>query len=193
VGVVGSGSDAADVARLLRLAGVGRVERRPWASAARDDVVVVAPAVDELDRLGAWNDLALFLSLRWLPVRPFDGRIAAVGPIVVPHESACFECLLLRRATNLEYGRDLHDVDAAPSAASADVAVELWASALVAHLVLRWLGGGDRTIAGVMFAIETRPTPAVTEHPVLRVPRCPACSRAQRRAGRAPWHEAAAA
>ena len=193
VGVVGSGTAAADIARLLRIAGVAEVERRRWTGTAAADLVVAAPAPDELDRLGTWNELALRLSLRWLPVRPFDGRLAAVGPIVVPGESACFECVVLRRATNLAYGTDVHDLDAAPSAATADPGLELWAVAVAAHLVLRWLGGGDRTVAGVMFGIEARPAPSVTEHPVLRVPRCPACSHAHRRAPRMPWHEAEAA
>ena len=41
---------------------------------------------------------------RWLSVRPFDGAIATVGPLVVPGESACYECLLLRLAGHLDYG-----------------------------------------------------------------------------------------
>ena len=48
--------------------------------------------------------------------------------------------------------------------------------AVVSHLALRWVIGRDSTLPGVMFAVEPRPTPAIEEHPVLRVPRCPACS-----------------
>src|SRR5919199_611482 len=46
------------------------------------DVAVVAPAGDELDALPTWNRDALRWGARWLPVRPFDGRFAQVGPLV---------------------------------------------------------------------------------------------------------------
>ncbi len=193
IGVVGSGADGFDVARLLKLAGVGTVERSSWSRATDAHLAVVVPDAHELDRVRRWNEVALRRGLRWLPVRPFDGRMAAIGPLVLPGESACFECLLLRRAANLDFGADLVDVEAAPSAATADAAVEAWVAAVAAHVVLRFVGGVDTAVAGVMFAVEARPVPTITDHPVLRVPRCPACSGVGRRAARLPWHAAEAA
>ena len=58
------------------------------------------------------------------PCGPFDGLIATVGPLVVPGESSCHECLLLRLAANVEYGPDLAEIEAAPVAAAADAALE---------------------------------------------------------------------
>src|SRR5436309_12524717 len=102
-------------------------------------------------------------------VRPFDGRFAAVGPLVVPSESACYACLQLRRAANSEYGSDLDDVDGAPLAATCDSGVAALVGALAAHLVLRWTVGRDTTLPGVLHAVETRPALAITRHHVLRV------------------------
>lgn len=193
VGIVGSGGRGIEVARLLRLAGVREVRRVSWRRGADVPLTVVAPAADEVDALPAWNELALRRNLTWLPLRPFDGRLAAIGPIVVPGESCCYECVLLRRAANVEYGDDLVEIEAAPLAATADPSLEAVAAGLCAHLVLRWLVARDTTLPGVMFALEPRPAPALSEHFVLRVPRCPACSNATRVAPRLPWHEARAA
>jgi bacteriocin biosynthesis cyclodehydratase domain-containing protein len=193
VGIVGSGARGVEVARLLRLAGAGEVRRVSWRRGAEVALTVVAPAADELDAVSGWNELALRRGLTWLPLRPFDGRMTGIGPIVVPGESCCYECVLLRRAANVEYGGDLSEIEAAPVAATADPPLDAAAAGLCAHLALRWLVAGDTTLAGVMFALEPRPTPALSEHFVLRVPRCPACSNARRFAPRLPWHEAQAA
>jgi bacteriocin biosynthesis cyclodehydratase domain-containing protein len=193
IGVAGGAAAGADVARLLRLAGVDNVRPVSWRRGADVDVTVVAPAADELDRLPAWNELALTREMCWLPVRPFDGRMAAVGPLLVAGESCCYECVLRRRAANVDYGDDLADVEAAPAAATADAGVDAITAGLATHIVLRWIVGRDTTLAGVMFAVEAQPIPTVAEHSVLRVPRCSACSREDRFASPLPWHEAHAA
>jgi bacteriocin biosynthesis cyclodehydratase domain-containing protein len=193
VGVVGGSATAADVARLLHAAGVRRLRRWPWRRSGDADFCVVAPATDEVDRLQGWNAVALEHGIRWLPVRPWDGRCALVGPLVVPHESCCYECVLLRRAANVEYRDDLVDVDAAPVAASAPAPFGTLVSALAAYSALRWLVGLDTALPGVLQAVEARPVLSLSSHTVLRVPRCPACSPAMRTAAPLPWHEAQAA
>jgi hypothetical protein len=55
------------------------------------------------------------------------------------------------------------------------------------------VAGRDATLPGVLYAVEARPTISIGEHPVLRVPRCPVCSNANRAPARLPWHEARAA
>jgi bacteriocin biosynthesis cyclodehydratase domain-containing protein len=156
-------------------------------------LTVAAPAPDEVDALPWWNELALRRDLTWLPLRPFDGRMVAIGPIVVPGESCCYGCVLLRRAANVDYGDDLAEIEAAPVAAAADPPFDALAAGLCAHLALRWLVAGDTTLPGVMFALEPRPALTLSEHFVLRVPRCGACSNSARFAPRLPWHEARAA
>jgi bacteriocin biosynthesis cyclodehydratase domain-containing protein len=191
VGIVGSSTASVEVARLLRLSGAGvrRIRRR---RSAGIDFAVVAPARDEPHELESWNRGALASGTPWLPIRPHDGRYAAIGPLIVPGESCCYQCVLLRRASNVEYGEHLSEIEDAPSAARADAAFEAMAAGLAAHLALRWIGGRDTTLPGVLYAVEARPAIAVTEHPVLRVPRCPACSQADRLAPRLPWHGAEA-
>ena len=193
VGVVGSGPARLDVARLLAAAGIGDVRRLGWSGRGRADLAVLAPAADELDRLPAWNRVALASGMPFLLVRPWDGRMAAVGPLVLPGQTCCYECLLLRRGANSGFGTDLAEVEAAPLGAAPDPAVGALAAAVAAHVAVRWAIGADRSVPGVLYTIELHPGVRLSEHAVLRVPRCPACSVADRAAPPLPWHAAQAA
>lgn len=191
VEVVGSSPAGAEIARLLRASGVGRVARGRWKGGDRVDLAVVVPATDELEELDPWNRAAHESGARWLPVLPYDGRFAAIGPLIVPGESCCYECVLRRRGANVEYGEQFREIERAPLAARADPALEAFAAALAAHLALRWIGGRDGSLPGVLYAVEARPALALGEHAVLRVPRCPVCSPVEQLAAPLPWHAAA--
>jgi bacteriocin biosynthesis cyclodehydratase domain-containing protein len=193
VGVVGLSPAGLGIARLLHASGIADVRRLSWHGGREVDLAVVAPARDEVEAVPAWNLLALERSLCWLPLRPFDGSIATVGPLVVPGESSCHECLLLRLAANVEYGPELAEIEGVPVAATADAALDALVVALAAHLAVRWVVGHDTTLPGVLHVVEERPEIALTAHHVLRVPRCVACSPAERFAPPLPWHEAARA
>jgi bacteriocin biosynthesis cyclodehydratase domain-containing protein len=101
--------------------------------------------------------------------------------------------VLLRRGANSGFGADLAEVEAAPLGVVPDPAVAAIAAAVAAHVAVRWTIGADRSVPGVLFTVETQPALRLGEHAVLRVPRCPACSVAQRAAPPLPWHPALAA
>jgi bacteriocin biosynthesis cyclodehydratase domain-containing protein len=190
VDVVGSSPAGAAVARLLRAAGVDRVSCAGWESSRAVELTVVTPCPEEAGELDGWNRRANARGARWLPVLPWDGRLAAIGPLMVPGESCCYECLRRRRAANLEYGELVREFEATPVAARADPALDAIVAGVAANLALRWLGGGDRSLPGVLHAVEARPALALGAHPVLRVPRCPVCSPVERSAAPLPWHAA---
>ncbi len=192
VGVVGAAGSGDLVARLLHADGAGEVRRLPW-DGSGVDLAVVAPTPGEIHRLGDWNQSALEHGLPWLLVRPFDGLVAMVGPLVVPGESACYRCVQLRLASHLEYGGELDRIEAVPIAAGQSAGLAASSTGLAAHLAVSWLGARDARLPGLLFVLETQPQIALTSHPVLRVPRCGACSDDGRLAAPLPWREAEAA
>jgi bacteriocin biosynthesis cyclodehydratase domain-containing protein len=190
VAVVGSGPVAEHVARLLRLSGIGELERAGVGEPPAEAVLaVVAPEGAELRDLPEWNRLALAAGTSWLPVLPLDGRFAGVGPLVVPGETACYECYRIRRASNLEYAEEFWLLEDVPRPAAAAPALLATLGGLATIVVLRWLVERDAELPGVLIALEPAGAPRVWSHNVYRVPRCPACSDAEQVAPAAPWFD----
>ena len=185
--VRGEGGAAAGAAALLRDSGVGSVEARSWEEAGefRCDLVVAAPASDEVFQLEAWNKRALETATPWLQVLPFDGSVSAVGPVFVPHESACYECYRLRRSANTS---PVPDRERGPFVDAP--ALDAVLAGLAALTAVRWLAAGDGGCVGELLAVELIPEIAMSRSVLFRVPRCPACSPAGRRGAPAPWHGA---
>jgi bacteriocin biosynthesis cyclodehydratase domain-containing protein len=157
------------------------------------DLAVVAPAPGEVGGVAGWNRNALDQGVPWVLVRPFDGLVVTVGPLVIPGESACYECLQLRLASHLEYGAELDRIESVPVAAGQSAGLTASSAGLAAHIVLSWLGTHDARLPGLLFVLETQPQISLTSHPVLRVPRCRSCSDAGLLAAPLPWREAEAA
>jgi len=191
VAVLGTGPVAGEIAGLLLGSGVGNVARPAWEAApqARADLVVAAPAARELRRLERWNEAALSAGIEWVQVLPWDGAIAVVGPAFVPGETCCRECYRRRRRSHLEYGDELVALEPVPPAGPLPPALVAITGGLAVALALRRLAG-DPVVAGAAAVLELGGAPRLALHPVLRVPRCPACSEPARRALPAPWAEA---
>ena len=136
-------------------------------------------------RLDEWNAIALERNVPLLPLTPFDGTIATVGPLLVPRETACFTCLRLRRQG------DPHAVRERPFGGRhlSSPALRSLCAALAATTAVRWLATGDAPAVGALLAVEYE-TQLVGRHPVYRVPRCPSCSPLATTATLAPWGRA---
>ena len=181
--VVGASDVAGLVASLVAGAGADRLERLDWDDAVPDGALaIVAPTDAEVARLPAWNERALGAGTEWMQVLPFDGLIAAVGPIFVPGQTACHACYRLRRSANLSPIRD-DAVGAYPGCPAFDAIL----AGLAATVALRRLALADGLAVGVLVAVERVAELRCSRHFVHRVPRCPACSRTSRMAAVSPW------
>jgi bacteriocin biosynthesis cyclodehydratase domain-containing protein len=117
--------------------------------------------------------------VRWLHVA-IAATTARLGPTVVPGHTACYVCLDRRLRSN---GRDLDGLDAfraeAPEPPDEGM-VEPFRAAVAAQAALeaaRLLTGFSPPVTiGRSVELDSR-TPTASAEDVLRVPRCPACSR----------------
>lgn len=193
--MLGSGSVAEQIAALLTDSGVLEPRVLEWPRSAEDlgalDLAIVAPEPGELAKLEAWNRLALEAGTPWLQVLPYDGRIAAIGPLYVPGDSCCYECYRRRRAAILDPAGDAGPAEESPG--PPPPALQEMIAGLAAMLALRWLGEPDArenpsTLPGTLHALEWAPQVGLSEHHVYRVPRCPVCFPDDQ--GTAlPWHD----
>lgn len=147
--------------------------------------LVVCSDFGGLQRLATWNALAHSRGWHFLPV-VLQNAVGLVGPLVIPKETPCFQCLLSREGANsatpaLARAMEIFAFEGQliaayhPSMASAlgDVAaVELtkqyaygWPSAAIGN-----------AIEVNMLAATMRP------RPILKVPDCPVCSPLRARA-----------
>ncbi len=187
VAVAGRGGAGVEAIRLLRVAGaqaepVERIE-------GGFDLVLCAPSPAELPRLGEWNADALSANQPWLQILPFDGRYAAVGPLYLPGDTACYECFRLRRGANLGAGDDLALLDSVPAAYPSAPSLDTILGGLAVQVALHWLVLGDHYAPAAFYAFELLPTLALELHHVHRVPRCEACSGLADVAPPLPWHK----
>jgi bacteriocin biosynthesis cyclodehydratase domain-containing protein len=193
VGVVGTGAAAASVCRALRRSGVGAADPLSWQPAFDGlDLVVAAPEPIELPLVEELNRAAIDAATAWLPLLPFDGRMAAIGPLFLPGETSCYACYRARRAANVGYAAEFLELEREPARYPVpQFDVEIVVS-LGVRVALGWLVARDPALPGAFYAYEQGETLALSRHVVYRVPRCPACSPSRRQAPLLPWHRAEA-
>lgn len=189
VAVAGSGPAAHEIAKLLAMAGLGDVRSVGLGDAPASgstespepgalNLAVVAPEPSELPEVEDWNRRALESGTRWLQILPFDGHMAAIGPLYVPGETCCYECYRRRRAANVNFPEpDYRALDAAPAAYPSPPPLRSMVSGLAAMLALQWLSdrGSMSQVPATMHALVWTGTVSLSSHFVYRVPRCPEC------------------
>jgi thiazole/oxazole-forming peptide maturase SagC family component len=141
--------------------------------------LVVCSDFGGLQRLAEWNALAHGRGWHFLPV-VLQNAVGLVGPLVIPGETACFQCLLVREEANspsvaIKRATEVFAFEGQliaayhPSMASAlgDVA----AMELTKHYAYGW------TSAAIGNAIEVNLLTATMQpRPILQAPNCPVCS-----------------
>ena len=191
VTIAGSAPLGEEVARVLRCSGVEQIEHVSLATTPRaaDSLTLVAPAPGELPELDAWNRACLGSGAVWLALLPCDGRVAPIGPLFVPGETACYDCLRIRRASTCGYAAEFWSLDAAPAAYPDCFSIRRAVAGLAGWLALRWLVGRAASLPGVLHALELGPPVTVATHHVWRVPRCASCSDTAATSPPSPWFE----
>lgn len=190
---------AGEIIRLLRLFGVGDVslgDRERRLSTDRLSVAVSGPGEDRF--ITEWNEQALATGALWLPVLPYDGRLATIGPLIVPGSTACFECLRIRRASNLGFRVEQRALDRARShgpgrGGVAGGPIAYITAALAADAIVSALLAGEAEpsmlVGRVLTVAPSIDGPDVQMHRLYRVPRCTACSRALGLGYPQPWFD----
>lgn len=146
-------------------------------------VVVGSSHLDQL--LAQANARALEDHTPWLPVIPYDGETAWVGPFSIPWQSACLRCFTLRRSANFSddaFRPELLRVEQAPTTGPefGPNPVHWIQAGIVANLLLERVALRDHAPSAAPGGITTITINDsgldVQARRVLRVPRCPACS-----------------
>lgn len=147
------------------------------------DVLVATSDTGAIEQLRVWNEFAVLHNLHFFPVLLQD-LVGYVGPLVIPGQTPCFECVRLRQNAHLMDYRSRRSVE---SAFVQEQAVggfhPSMASMLgdVAALELTKVYGLGNNLARYGTLIEVNLLGSeMKPHRVLKLPRCPVCSRLTR-------------
>lgn len=184
--VIGNGPRADRVERELAATDAFKIARSGW-DQIDSSLAVVVPGVEELGELTGWNRRALHHDLRWMLTLPFDGRSWMVGPIFIPQDTCCYECMRTRRAVNTEYAEDAARAREGRSRMPDDGPAEAVVAGLVSAFALRWLALRDSFLPGVAYTLSFTPRVQIDAHDIIRVPRCQECSDSAGDATLSPW------
>lgn len=189
VSVAGTSASAKAVRRVLDAMGFGPVAALELHDEPRHgSFLVAAPAESELQGLRVVNERALARRTAWLQVLPFDGRVAVVGPLYLPGQSACHRCYVLRRGACSGYEDDFDLIERELPRVASPAALTSVLAGLAALIVLRWVTTTDPTLPGRLYALDLGQVVRLAHEYVLRVPRCPVCGPVDR-AVPSPWFE----
>jgi oxazoline/thiazoline synthase len=166
--------DIAPLTDLLRRNGVR--------GADEGDVSVVVTDNYLRPELAAWNSRSLISGKAWLLVKP-AGIETWIGPVFVPGQTACWECLAqrLRGHRKLEgYIARRNGADAPIGAVPACIASTQHAAlAEAATEITRWIGTAGQSILMDRVVSTSTLTLERTHHALTRRPQCPSCGSLQ--------------
>jgi bacteriocin biosynthesis cyclodehydratase domain-containing protein len=154
-----------------------------WMEAIGDhDWIVAAQDCFEPEELAALNKAALQLGIPWSLVC-FDGYEGWIGPTFVPGQTACFGCF--RRRLSAGAGEPQHvfmdpgiKVHRVPSPWSAGPRTGAWISLITSMFGLELIAAMEsRGFTRNNFLVVHRLNLTFHRESVLRLPRCPDCSR----------------
>lgn len=152
------------------------------------DLLILADEHFDPDFYGQTNHICLERKLKWTSCRQLGLRYE-VGPTIVPFETACFRCLELRKAANVTFYEEFLTNQrqlVAGHYTLGSLNFELGCEVLALEII-KLLTGFSRplTYSSIysfdLVSMESR------IHPVLKLPRCPACGPSRNRPSFTIW------
>ncbi len=142
------------------------------------DVVHVVATPDYLEpELALWGQAARERGVRWLPVKA-EGVIPWLGPLLIPGQTGCLECLLDRVRGHRRWELEVMAREARDQSLRLSVGWTAASRETVAGLLATELGklaeGFASTLAGVVWTLDFR-TLELERHALTRRRQCPAC------------------
>lgn len=133
--------------------------------------------------LEAFNAAAIDAGTRWTSVALLDYREIHIGPTILPNVTACYKCFEKRFKSHVAFleaydvfERFIQETQAVPKDLGALPPIAEIAANMVALEVVRTLSPEQSPLTSgrlMTFGVTTFET---AFHPVLKLPRCPACS-----------------
>ena len=187
----------------------GALDPRSWPPAAPAPVPYAAWAAEHADGddyacvvatsefggmhvLRQWNEFCVERGRIYLPVVQHES-IGYVGPLVVPGEAACYECLRARENSAMDDPAERRLTEpvalATQSVAAVHPSIPSVLGQIAALELVKFLGRVSTRAVGTLIEVNLL-EPSITRRRVLKIPRCAVCSPAKQQPAATPYrHE----
>ena len=183
VAVVGKGVVSSSVREMMarvgfgRIADVGDLER--YSPEHKSDLIIYCPDRFDEGDCTKLNELAITTGSPLLLYRRYRFAVE-VGPLIIPKETACYRCLVRRRAG--AYGDD------APGTDEHALNIPLGAEMLTYEAIKRIAPLGEPVTQSRIWRLSLL-SGVVSLHSVLKLPRCEACGNHKVKPPKRLWEE----
>lgn len=136
-----------------------------------------------------WNEFCVEEGRPFLPAVLADG-VGFVGPLVVPGETACYECLRARENSNMADPAEQRLVERFATRTQSVAAFHPSMPAVIGHMaaleLVKFFTGISVAAAGRILEIDLL-EPSLARRKVLKIPRCQVCSALTSRPSSTPY------
>jgi bacteriocin biosynthesis cyclodehydratase domain-containing protein len=156
------------------------------------DCIIVASDIGPCDAFNWWNSLCVERKVYFLPVT-LNNLIGYVGPLVVPGETACYECLTERENSQMDNvsirrAMQLHALEGRKVAGYHPTTCSVLAN-LAAFEIVRFFSKAIPGPQGGSVVELNLLTSSMSRRKVLKVPRCSCCSSMNSRPPLSPYKD----
>lgn len=164
------------------------VDYGQWADGAESsppDILVATSDFGGRELMRQWNRFAVERDIHFLPV-VLENLVGHVGPLVIPGEVACYECLRARENSNLDDPQLKRAAEPSAFAGQRVAALHPSMASIVGEVAAvelgrvygRWspAGAAGRVLEVNLISGSMQP------RPLLKLPRCPVCGPVERSA-----------
>lgn len=139
--------------------------------------------------LREWNTYCIEHNLRFFPI-VLSNMIGQIGPLVIPHETACYECTLARQHSHLNNPDQRKAVDDMALESQSVIGFHPSMASILGNIAAMELTKFYSQIiplwnVGKLIEVNLLST-RMTPRKVLKLPRCPVCSSLQKRSAITP-------
>jgi bacteriocin biosynthesis cyclodehydratase domain-containing protein len=160
------------------MATIGPDDAIAWIVKGAPKLVVATCDFGGQDLLREWNKIAVINQIPFFPVQ-LDNWQGVLGPLVIPGESPCLECVRARENSNFENPAAVREAESyaqlLSSHSGGHPTFPTTIANLAAFMIDSYLGGFLRPGAHAELVEVDLLVPAMVTHKVLRLPRCPVC------------------
>lgn len=201
IGIIGNSPLAHSLKKNLNMNGVNvyMIENPLEEDVSAFSSVVFCGDNDTYPYIKKWNEKTSEEGIKWFYLAAYDGEVMQIGPMFHTPDTACFACMKIRNISTISYQDEYERWEEAKKNGKVSPHFskspyqynEIASNMLAIHLLKTALDIIDGGLLNEYYTLsmDTFEGMDLTKHRLLKVPRCPVCSKLSKQSQLLPWYE----